>query len=98
MTFEDVEQALGQRLEAFPPTARAELLHILTLPAFDRVDRIGEFWSYPQSRTFAEADRLRGSARGVAPRARGGITRLEPAGGLTWTGPLAARVCWSALG
>jgi hypothetical protein len=24
------------------------------LPDFDRADRIGEFWSYPQSRTFAE--------------------------------------------
>jgi hypothetical protein len=24
------------------------------LPDFDRVERIGEFWSYPQSRAFAE--------------------------------------------
>jgi hypothetical protein len=24
------------------------------LPDFDRADRIGEFWSYPQSRDFAE--------------------------------------------
>jgi hypothetical protein len=24
------------------------------LPDFERADRIGEFWSYPQSRTFAE--------------------------------------------
>jgi len=24
------------------------------LPDFDRVDRIGEFWAYPESRTFAE--------------------------------------------
>jgi hypothetical protein len=24
------------------------------LPDFDRAARIGEFWSYPQSRTFAE--------------------------------------------
>jgi hypothetical protein len=23
-------------------------------PDFERADRIGEFWSYPQSRTFAE--------------------------------------------
>jgi hypothetical protein len=24
------------------------------LPDFDRADRIGEFWGYPESRTFAE--------------------------------------------
>jgi hypothetical protein len=24
------------------------------LPDFDRSDRIGEFWSYPESRAFAE--------------------------------------------
>jgi hypothetical protein len=34
---------------------RAELLHVLMLPAFERADRIGEFWGYPEkSRTFAE--------------------------------------------
>ena len=32
----------------------AELLHVLMLPDFDRAGRIGEFWSYPGSRTFAE--------------------------------------------
>ena len=32
----------------------AELLHVLMLPDFERADRIGEFWSYPESRTFAE--------------------------------------------
>ena len=32
----------------------AKLLHVLMLPDFERADRIGEFWSYPQSRTFAE--------------------------------------------
>jgi hypothetical protein len=31
-----------------------ELLHVLMLPDFERADRIGEFWSYPESRTFAE--------------------------------------------
>jgi hypothetical protein len=54
MTFEEREKALCQRLEALPPDARAELLHVLMLPDFERVDAIGEFWSYPQSRTFAE--------------------------------------------
>jgi hypothetical protein len=33
---------------------RAELLHVLMLRAFERADRIGEFWGYPKSRTFAE--------------------------------------------
>ena len=37
-----------------PKVARAELLHVLTLPDFDRAERIGEFWSYPKTRTFAE--------------------------------------------
>jgi hypothetical protein len=33
---------------------RAELLHVLLLPDLERAERIGEFWGYPQSRTFAE--------------------------------------------
>jgi hypothetical protein len=33
---------------------RAVLLHVLRLPDFERVDRIGEFWGYPQSRAFAD--------------------------------------------
>jgi 5-methylcytosine-specific restriction endonuclease McrA len=42
------------RLDALGRAPRAELLHVLMLPEFDRADRIGEFWSYPQSRAFAE--------------------------------------------
>ena len=49
---------LSARLEALGPAARAELLHVLMLPDFDRAARIGEFWSYPQSRTFAEGRAL----------------------------------------
>ena len=30
------------------------MLHVLMLPDFERADRIGEFWSYPESRAFAE--------------------------------------------
>ena len=41
-------------LDALGPAPRAELLHVLMLPDLERVERIGEFWSYPQSRTFAE--------------------------------------------
>jgi hypothetical protein len=45
------------------PASRAELLHVLMLPDFERADRIGEFWGCPQSREFAETpDRLRGGS------------------------------------
>ena len=49
-----MEAALQHRLNALPKAARAELLHVLRLPDLERAERIGEFWSYPQSRTFAE--------------------------------------------
>jgi hypothetical protein len=35
MSFEEMEVALRDRLEALPPAARAELLHVLRLPGFD---------------------------------------------------------------
>ena len=54
MTFEEMENILRQRLEALPPAARAELLHVLRLPDFDRAERIGEFWGHPKTRTFGE--------------------------------------------
>jgi hypothetical protein len=38
------------RLDALGPAPRAELLHVLMLPDFERADAIGEFWSYPESR------------------------------------------------
>ena len=31
-----------------------KLLHLRRLPDLERAERIGEFWSYPQSRTFDE--------------------------------------------
>ena len=54
MNLEHVERVLRDRMEALGPAPRAELLHVLMLPDFERADRIGEFWSYPQSRAFAE--------------------------------------------
>jgi hypothetical protein len=45
---------LRERLDVLGPAPRTELLHVLMLPDFDRADRIGEFWGYPQSRAFAE--------------------------------------------
>jgi hypothetical protein len=49
-----LERQLRQRLDALGPAPRAELLHVLMLPDFERAYRIGEFWSYPESRSFAE--------------------------------------------
>jgi hypothetical protein len=51
--LEQVESQLRQRLDASGLAPRAELLHVLMLP-FERADRIGEFWGYPESRAFAE--------------------------------------------
>jgi hypothetical protein len=48
------ELARQLRLDALGPAPCAELLHVLMLPNFERADRIGEFWSYPESRAFAE--------------------------------------------
>jgi len=42
------------RLNALGRAPRAELLHILTLPDFDRADRIGAYYGNPETRTFAE--------------------------------------------
>jgi hypothetical protein len=49
-----LDRRLRERLGALGPAPRAELLHVLMLPDFDRADRIGEFWSYPESRAFAD--------------------------------------------
>jgi hypothetical protein len=54
VTCDEMEAALRQRLEALPPAARTELIHVLRLPDFDRVERIGEFWEHPETRTFGE--------------------------------------------
>jgi hypothetical protein len=54
MRLDELERRLRERLDALGPAPRAELLHVLMLPDFERADRIGELWSYPQSRTFAE--------------------------------------------
>jgi hypothetical protein len=52
--FEALDQEYRRRLLALPPAARAELIHVLRLPDFDRAERIGEFWGHPETRTFAE--------------------------------------------
>jgi hypothetical protein len=52
--LDQVERQLRERLDALGPAPRAELLHVLMLPDFERADQIGEFWGYPESRAFAE--------------------------------------------
>jgi hypothetical protein len=54
MRPDELEHRLQELLDALHPAARAELLHVLLLPDLDRAERIGEFWSYPESRAFAE--------------------------------------------
>jgi hypothetical protein len=54
MRPDELDRRLRERLDALGPAPRAELLHVLMLPDFERADRIGEFWSYQQSRAFAE--------------------------------------------
>jgi hypothetical protein len=54
MRPDELERRLRVRLDAIGPAPRAELLDVLMLPDFDRADRIGEFWGYPESRAFAQ--------------------------------------------
>lgn len=54
MRPDELERRLRERLDALGPAPRAELLRVLMLPDFERTDRIGEFWGYPESREFAE--------------------------------------------
>ena len=46
MRPDELERRIQERLDALGPAPRAELLHVLMLPDFERVDRIGEFWGY----------------------------------------------------
>ena len=60
MRPDELERRLRAHLDALGPAPRAELLHVLMLPDFERADRIGEFWGYPGIRVGArEAECLR---------------------------------------
>ena len=54
MRPDQLKRRIRERLDALGPAPRAELLHVLMLPDFERADRIQEFWSYLESRGFAE--------------------------------------------
>jgi hypothetical protein len=54
MRPDELDRRLRARLDALGPAPRADLLHVLMLPDLERAERIGEYWTYPQSRTFAE--------------------------------------------
>jgi hypothetical protein len=51
---DELERRLQERLEALGPAPRAELLHVLTLPDFERADAIGSYWENPRTRAFGE--------------------------------------------
>jgi hypothetical protein len=52
--LQQLERRLRERLDALGPAPRAELLHVLMLPDFDRADAIGSYWGNPKTRTFTE--------------------------------------------
>ena len=44
MRPDELQRRRRKRLDALGPAPRAELLHVLMLPDFERVDRIGSYW------------------------------------------------------
>jgi hypothetical protein len=44
MRPDELERRLRERLDALDPAPRAELLHVLMLPDFERADRIGSYY------------------------------------------------------
>lgn len=53
-TLPKYEEMLRERLDALGPAPRAELLHVLLLPDFERAAVVGDYWANPKTRTFAE--------------------------------------------
>ena len=54
MRPDELERQLRERLDALPPASRAELLHALMLPDFERTDSDRRVLGYPESRAFAK--------------------------------------------
>ncbi len=54
VSFEEMEARLRERLAAFPPAARAELMHVLTLESPEERGRtIGHIWEAQELRLLA---------------------------------------------
>jgi hypothetical protein len=53
-TIPEYEAALRVALDAMGAAQRAELLHTLMLPDFERANAIGDLWASPKARTLAE--------------------------------------------
>lgn len=48
-TLIGVERRIRRDVDRMPPAARAELLHVLLQPDFERVATIGECWANPKT-------------------------------------------------
>jgi hypothetical protein len=56
---DELERRLRERLDALGPAPRAELLHVLMLPDFDRADAVGSYCGNLKTSTFGEGRRIR---------------------------------------
>lgn len=54
VNLDDLEHVLRSRLDTPGPAPRAELLHVLMLPDYERSGRIGEFYRNPNDERFAQ--------------------------------------------
>ena len=75
-----LERRLRKRLNALGPAPRAELLHVLMLPDFDRADAIGSYWGNLKTEVLDELLRPMGTQGYPCPRAQVPLSPHE-----TWT-------------
>jgi hypothetical protein len=64
-----MEETLRQRIDALPKAARAELLHVLLLPDFERADRIGSYYGNRRAPAVRKPDTWSAAPR-LSPLAR----------------------------
>jgi hypothetical protein len=67
MRLDERKKQRQERLDALGPAPRAELLHVLMLPDFERADRIGESRGYSERRAFTELPIDREEDRTLGP-------------------------------